>query len=616
MANWFAPYKIDGGMYGGRFCANGSLQWLANMCTNTAGGQNAWRGYGGSRSTDEPYNEWPGAYGMNWDLLRSYMMDHDDGDDHEFVLLEIAVNNPEGAQFYKQSIVFKIKTNATYRRIEYGTPPDDHHLDIDQFNYWIFKVCRREYPTPYSAYVDTDITTLNMGMAGNILRGGETSLLGTSYYVDDTYIALGTFTIGNPAKDYWGIAFYDKIERGDQYNEGVDWGVLGIEVSALNTAFGGTFDPEQSDDPNEDPDPSGGEGGDDGPGGGGSQDKHQDPIAEPDLPPLSATVAGFVTMYKMYETNMQTFAKKLYDPDVWSAVKQLFADPMDFICGILILPFSPHTSRSARPILQQVPPIAWDYYYPVIEQQYHIVDCGTIEVPEYYKTALDYSPYSRDTLYLPYIGYRELNADEVQGKTLKIKYHVDVMTGDCVAFIIRPTVSGMTPMDQVIAQFSGNCGVHVPFGRQSFDNAIAASVQLISGVGGLAGGLAMMAGGAGGLASGGKQLAEGMIASSVAGIGVGAVNGSKAHVERAGIMGASAGYMGVQTPYLIRQLPNQSLPDKGYYRRLNGYPCNEAGALREFSGYTAIESIELSGIGATQEEKTEILNMMLGGVIV
>ena len=611
MAEWYASYIITGGMYGGSRCPSRDLQILVNKMENHATNNVSVRMEGEAYSREQDYWTWGRAYGLSFTPLRTYIENHMDNTPHEFELFELEIHNPEGAQFYKQSLVFWCSITAA--EMTEGAGETDP-LKYCYSTIGITRVCRRVYPTPYSPYTDTDLGVLQGGKIANIYRSGIKSYGGYwTRLLLDCYMPLGTFTFED--KDYFGFAIYMEDERADGYDYGTSFMMLGIDLAALTTAFGGEFEPDEEDDPNEDPTPDDGPGGG-GPGGEGEQDKHQDPIAEPDLPPLSATAAGFVTTYKLYETNMQTFAKKLFDPDVWSAVKQLFADPMDFICGILILPFSPHTSRSARPILQQVPPIAWDYYYPVIEQQYHIVDCGTIEVPEYYKTALDYSPYTKDILYLPYIGYRELNPDEVQGKTLKIKYHVDVMTGDCVALIIRPTVSGMTPMEQVIAQFSGNCGVHVPFGRQSFDNAIAASIQLISGIGSLAGGVAMLAGGAGGLASGGKQLAEGMIASSVAGIGVGAVNGSKAHVERAGVMGSSAGYMGVQTPYLIRQLPNQSLPDKGYYRRLNGYPCNEAGALREFSGYTAIESIELSGIGATQEEKTEILNMMLGGVIV
>ena len=261
-------------------------------------------------------------------------------------------------------------------------------------------------------------------------------------------------------------------------------------------------------------------------------------------------------------------------------------------------------------------PIYFTNYYNVVQNQFMTVDCGTIDVPLFYNSCFDYNPMTKDTVYLPYIGYRSLNPDEVQGRTLHIVYKIDCMTGDCVAFITRTAIStGMVPVTQIIAQFSGNCGVRVPFGRQSFDSAIAASIQLMTGAAGALSGVAMLAGGAGALGGGGKQLVEGMIASSVSGITAGAVNGSKAHVERAGVMGASAGYMSVQTPYLIREIPRQSLPDKGYYRRLNGYPTNEAGALGDFTGFTCIESIELSGIAATEEEKEEITRMLIAGVI-
>lgn len=610
MAEWIAGIISQSGMYGGMTIPQGNI---GGLIINPAIVGDTVVVSSVLNDNDHPDSySWDAKFGLNGTkLLNAFMAKLNEPWTYGTRFFEIEIEKPANAQYYKQTLVFYID----YASSEVSDPS---YAKFEFFSV-ISKISRLEYATPTSTPTETIITTGSASSALIDSMGAEGLIPAAYDYHQGTWlVGVSPFTIydeqTHETKKYWGAYFYAEYENVSWQRHYASYAVLGVEESVLGEYFAG-FEPVETDDPNEDPDP-GGDGGDDGPGGGGEQDKHQDPIPEPDLPPLSATAAGFVTMYKLYEADMQTFAKKLFDPDVWSAVKQLFADPMDFICGIMILPFSPHTSRTARPILQQVPPIAWDYYYPVIEQQYHIVDCGTITIPEYYKTALDYNPYTKDLLYLPYLGYRALDPDEVQGKTLKIKYHVDVMTGDCVAFIIRTTVSQLTPTEQVIAQFSGNCGVHVPFGRQSFDNAIAASVQLISGIGGVASGVAMLAGGPGGMVSGGEQLAAGMIAQGISGIGVGAVNGSKAHVERSGLMGASAGYMGVQFPYLIRQIPRQSLPDKGYYRQLNGYPCNEAGKLSDFSGYTAIESIELSGIGATQEEKTEILNMLVGGVIV
>ena len=600
MAQWLPRREVIGGLFRG-YTPDGTLNAIPSyLDNNLATGPNSIYGSAGYYEEywthDPPAHHWEGAYGSDARSMLQYGQQH--GPSTDVLLAELNVKAAYQATYYRQTIAF-------YGNIDCVHTQDQDHTS-DWFQLTISKICRRVYADPQSPPVITHTWTA-LGAAavtGCILLSGDIETF-RDWIFTKVRCAFGFCTYND--SEYYGAFIYGEVHTEADSNplvgnEGFLYAVNCDDLSeAYQINFNGEDDPiPGQDDPNEDPEDDGPGGG--GPGGEGDHDKHQDAVPEPDLPPLSATVAGFVTVYKLYESNMQTFAKKLFDPDVWDAVKQLLADPLDFICGILILPFSPHTTRMARPVLQKVPPISWDYYYPVIEQQYHVVDCGTIDVPLFYKTAFDYNPYTKDVLYLPYCGYVTLDPDEVQGRTLKIKYHVDCMTGDCVAFVIRTALNGMAPVEQVIAQHSGNCGVRIPFGRQSFDAAVTASIQMISAAVGAAGGIAMLAGGAGGLAGGGKQLAEGMIASSVAGIGAGAVNGSKAHVERGGVIGTSAGYMGVQTPYLIRKVPYQSLPDKGYYRRLNGYPCNEAGQLSDFEGFTAIESIELSGIGATQEE--------------
>ena len=568
----------------------------------------------------EPYDdnwEWLSANGLNPSKLKNALNEArtsvSDPEWHRNVLLfEIPFENPEGAQYYKQTLQVYcdyLATEDLHTVYDAGEP----HAYTEELNtFAVVSLKRAEYATPYSNPTYETIAT--GGFSANFNRLGGEKEYGPSYYREYGFMTLGASKFEYDETPYLGIYLYIDYERNTDQERSAFYGLLAVEKSTLFEYF--AADPEETDDPNEDPDPDP-ENDPEGGGGDGDQDKHQDNIPVPDLPPLSGVAAGFVTMYKLYESSMQTFAHELFDPDIWGAVKQLFADPMDFICGILILPFSPHTARSARPILQRTPLIAWDYYYPVVENQYFEVDCGSIEVPMFYKSCFDANPYSKDHLFLPYIGFVELNPDEVQGKTLSIKYHIDCMTGDCVAFISRTAVStGLVPVTQVIAQFSGNCGTRVAFGRQSFDNAISASIQLMTGAAGALGAVAMLAGGAGGLASGGKQLAEGMIASGVSGMTMSAVNGAKAHTERAGVMGASAGYMGIQFPYLVREIPRQSLPAEGSYRRLNGYPTNKEGPLTKYSGYTCVESIELSGIGATEGEKEEILNMLTGGVIV
>lgn len=615
MGAWIPSIISEKGIYGGRKIPQGSLDAFSEDAgvvghILTCNAQDTSYYY-------DPHNiSWVAAFGLTATSIKNRIHLNEPAETG-VKCFEIEIVKPESAQYYKQTLAFYLELSGASDTYYEGT---DNEYTVNRYNWAFDKISRIEYATPYDTNPTEQIIATGGGSSINLYEVfGKIPIDGRTRISDANFVGLSFMRKNNT--NYFCIYSYvedtsysydlEMNVKENRYSQFIAWGV---DENELGEYFAG-FEPDETDDPNEPPeddpedDPSGG-------GGDGEQDKRQDEIGFPDLPPLSGVAAGFVTMYKLYEATMQTFAHDLFDPDIWGAVKQLFADPMDFICGILILPFSPHTARSARPKLNQTPPIYWSNYYPVVENQYFIVDCGTIDVPMFYKTCFDYNPYTKDTIYLPYIGYRSLDPDEVQGHTLHIKYYIDCMTGDCVAMIGRTTVSGTTPKTQIIAQFSGNCGVRVPFGRQSFDNAIAASIQLMSGAVGAIGGIAMLAGGAGGLVSGGKQLAEGMIASGVSGMTTSAVNGSKAHTERSGVMGASAGYMGIQYPYLVRQVPHQSLPAEGAYRRLNGYPCNKNGTLGGFDGYTCVESIELTNISATEQEKREILNMLTAGVIV
>jgi hypothetical protein len=70
-----------------------------------------------------------------------------------------------------------------------------------------------------------------------------------------------------------------------------------------------------------------------------------------------------------------------------------------------------------------------------VETQFAKVDCGTAFINEYWGSYLDYSPYTKIEIYLPYIGIKELSPDNFMGKNVHVEYHVDLLTGAAVAFI-------------------------------------------------------------------------------------------------------------------------------------------------------------------------------------
>lgn len=375
-------------------------------------------------------------------------------------------------------------------------------------------------------------------------------------------------------------------------------------------AYDGSYDQStEQPDPNEN-DP----GGNSGPGGGGgSHSRQDDDIPLPALPDLSVSDAGMITLYTLTPTEMQTFTNYLYywDPSdplnsVWHWLSTYFSDPLDFIVGLRVLPFTPTSTRRAKPKFGSY---VWPNAYDVVTGgQYREILCGSIFIDEYWGAAFDYDPYTRVQIFLPGIGFRELPVDDIMNKTIAVTYHVDCFTGDCVAFVHTPTVGDTGPQkSQIIAQYGGNLGYTVPLAKVSYDNAVQGGITLMSRALGFVTNAFIQGGGDSSEVSAGN-----MVESTTMQV----VNSSKRSVERSGAAGSTIGYMSSQRPYIVKTLPRQSLP--AGYKDIEGYPANLGGTLAMYrnSGFTTIEKITLTGLSATDAEKKEIEGLLKGGVLI
>lgn len=388
---------------------------------------------------------------------------------------------------------------------------------------------------------------------------------------------------------------------------------LEIPVARLNVTYAAdTYideipEPVPEEDPNDEGEPSDEDGGD------GDHTPIYEPVPIPDRPSMGAANAGFLTMYKLGLSAINIFASDMFASDVWEAIKLFFSNPIDFLVGCMLLPFEPETGSSYYPKFGIK---KFEHAYPAVSNQYKDIDCGSVSISKYWGSAFDYEPYTKIQVWLPYIGYRDLPVDEIMDMTIGVKYRVDCLTGDCVAFVSTGVVGESGPqIPRVIAQFYGNCGVRVPFGSVSFDSAVAASINLVGAAAtmGLSSGAgSVMTGSEGGVATD-----EGFSSPSSAGLvnaAIGVVSGLKPNVQKGGAAGASTGYMSIQKPYLIRRIPRQNLPSN--FMTLKGYPSNIGGKLADFTGLAIVDDIQLNNIPAMEDERREIMKWLTGGVII
>ena len=353
--------------------------------------------------------------------------------------------------------------------------------------------------------------------------------------------------------------------------------------------------------------------------GNGDFDRTSDEIETPALPTLTATECGFVTLYSPGLNTLLQFCNYLWSDNLWVAVQKWFADPSQIMVGLGIVPVQVETNGT---FYHKVGTVEFPVPMPLVKSQYQEFDCGSLEVKHFWGSALDYAPYTQIQIYLPYIGVRELNTDEIMGKTVSVKYHIDLYGGGVVAFVLVN--------NSVRYQYSGNCMQQIPISSASYSELIANLVQLACVVGtGIA-----AAGSASpdpaisseknsslGIATTESDLATGLAewmgnggAGKLLNCTVQSIMSNKPRIERTGTLGAVTGQMAIQKPFLIITRPEQSLPEN--YKHYNGYPSNITSRLGDLSGFTQVENIRLNDIPATQPEIIEIYDLLQKGVII
>ena len=326
-------------------------------------------------------------------------------------------------------------------------------------------------------------------------------------------------------------------------------------------------------------------GGSSGTGGGtGNFDGTGDDIAIPGLPTLSAVDTGFITLFNPSISQLKSLSDYLWSGFDLNTFKKIFANPMDCILGLSIVPVSVPNGELKEVSVGNIPT---GVSMTVAASQYVIVDCGTLNVNEFWGAYLDYDPYTKAEIYLPYIGTHPISVDDIMGKSVHVVYHIDILSGACTAFV---KCGG-----SVLYEFIGQCSSSIPVTGNDWTNVINGVLSVSAAIGTM-------------VATGGVTAP--MAASAIAST---AVNSMKSNVEKSGSMSGTGGMLAVQTPYLILTRPRQAMPAS--QNKFMGYPSFITSKLGSLSGYTVVEEIHLENISGTEQELSEIENLLKTGVI-
>lgn len=311
---------------------------------------------------------------------------------------------------------------------------------------------------------------------------------------------------------------------------------------------------------------------------------------------LSAIDTGMLTLFSPEPSQVRDLADYLWTSDFVTNLKKLWADPMDAIISFGILPCNLDSIKENTSSNIMVGNVDTQVDAYRLTSQHYVKEFGPVHVKEQWGSALDFEPFCRAQLYLPFIGFVPLRVNDIMDAAVRIQYSVDCLSGDCVAQVkITKEVSYNSTLDSVIYEYQGNCLIRLPLSSRDFSTFYK---NLVSG------GFNMI-----GSAVGGN------IGSTVAGGSLSALNSfmDGPDIQRSGAYGGSSSGMSLRTPYIVLTRAVQHMPAN--YSHYVGYPSFITEKLSNCSGFTVIEEIIDNTIVATDTEKREIEALLKKGVI-
>lgn len=345
----------------------------------------------------------------------------------------------------------------------------------------------------------------------------------------------------------------------------------------------------------------------------GDGDDESDPIPDPPVPTTwDVTNTGFVVIYNPTVQEIRELAYFMWSGDFTDLIKKMFGSPFEALISLKMI-YCPVVTGAAK-LKVWLGNVETTVSMSKVVEQFADIDMGTININEYFGSFADYAPYTKIQIYLPFIGYKDLNVDEVMNATLHLRYRVDVYTGSCIAYLtVTKNIKG-TALNSILYQFDGNCACEIPF--TSNDNSRYVSALLTTAA---STALSMAATSGVSTAEPAFMFDKGKDAKLNIGSLAPVANGmldvlsTKPNIQRAGSLTGSVAAMCIKKPYVIIRRPIAQMPKD--YQHYLGIPLNLSMQLSSVTGYTIVSQVFLSSATATDKEIEEITQLLKSGVI-
>ena len=348
----------------------------------------------------------------------------------------------------------------------------------------------------------------------------------------------------------------------------------------------------------------------------GTFDDHSDPIDVTPLPIYDPCDAQFLKVWLMDGTDLAHLGDALFPQfdlsqldllGTWKEIAEILLNNkrVDYMLDLLIVPVTPSHNSGKQHITcgggvlyyygNEEVPIMHYVDGKLVQSCYVEVQCGSVTVQEYWANFLDFAG-TKVKLFLPYVGFVDIQPEYIIGGKIKVWYRFNVYDGSFMAYV--ESTSGHSKLDDsLIGQYAGVAAVHLPLQSADYSQKISG---LISSMGTVVAGMA----------------SGGVSAASAVGAGASLSNTlvSKPGSTHANGYNASSSFLSHKRPYLIIERQSSQFSEK--YPTEVGLPLYTMERLGNCSGLTVAKNAHLDTIPAPMEIKQMIGQMLSEGIIV
>lgn len=358
-------------------------------------------------------------------------------------------------------------------------------------------------------------------------------------------------------------------------------------------------------------------------GGYGSYDYSSDWISRSDINgSFGVGQVGFLSTYVLTKQQLSDFFDEILDTTSSTAILDSLTRVERGIIDCWAVPIKPSVYQTQQPI--RVLGVETDVYASVLSSDQTCTPVYTLTIDSETDTFLDYAPYSKCSIYLPFIGEKEIPINEIRKGTLNVYYIQDNITGDLCASVqvVQYNEYSEVLYSRIIAEFTSNAKYTVPLTAESknfagIKGALAAASTMVSS---MMGGFIAASHGSGGMSMD-EKMTNGAAGATVGGalaLPKAAITAEEAYREPP-VNGTvitevkgNSGWLACKFPILKITVPISKIPVE-VLERSKGFATCFTSTIGALSGFTVVKNVPIDNVSATDTEKNMILDILTSG---